>query len=138
LLPEASLAVGFYNYSTTSGHAYITNGDNTIFFDFPFAAGTAAWDINPSGEIVGQYADAAQVTHGFLMIPSAFDQTFGFTPAADVKLSFQFVTVDYPGATYTQAVGINARGNIVGSYRDSAGTQRAFLLLRERSRRQHE
>jgi uncharacterized membrane protein len=132
LLPDASLAVGFSNYSTTSGDAYLTNGGNTIFFDFPFAAGSAAWDINPSGEIVGQYADVAKVTHGFLLIPSAFDPTFGITPVAGVAPSFQFVTIDYPGATYTQAVGINASGHIVGSYRDSAGTQHAFLLMRGR------
>ena len=134
LLPDASLAVGFYNYSTTSGHAYLTSGAGKIFFDFPFAGGSAAWDISPSGEIVGQYADAGTVTHGFLLIPSAFDPTFGITSVAGVAPSFQFVTIDYPGATYTQAVGINPRGHIVGSYRDSAGKQHGFLLLRGRRR----
>jgi probable HAF family extracellular repeat protein len=135
LLPEGSLAVGFYNYSTTSGHAYFTGGSDPIFFDFPFASGSAAWDINPSGEIVGQYADVAKVTHGFLLVPSPFDPTFGITPVAGVAPSFQFMTVDYPGATFTQAVGINASGHIVGAYRDSAGTQHAFLLMSGRRRR---
>lgn len=135
LLPDGSLAVGFYNYSTTSGHAYLTAGGNEIYLDFPFAGGTAAWDINPSGEIVGQYADAAKVTHGFLVIPSAFDPTFGITPVTGVAPSYQFITLDYPGATYTQAVGINAHGHIVGSYRDAAGTQHAFLLMRTRRNR---
>lgn len=133
LLPDASLGVGFYT-STSSGHAYVTGGGNTTFFDFPFAGGSFAWDISPSGEMVGQYADAAKVTHGFLVIPSAFDPTFGFTPVASAAPSFQFITIDYPGATYTQAVGINASGHIVGSYRDSAGTQHAFLLMRGRRR----
>ena len=135
LLPDGSLGVGFYNYSTTSGDAYFTSGSNPIFFDFPFAGGSAAWDINPSGEVVGQYADAAKVTHGFLLIPSTFDPTFGITPMAGVAPSFQFITIDYPGATFTQAVGINASGHIVGSYRDFKGTQRAFLLMRERRHR---
>ena len=130
LLPDASLAAGFYNYSTTSGHAYLTSGGNTAFFDFPFAGASAAWDISPSGEIVGQFADAAKVTHGFALIPSAFDPTLGITPVAGVAASFQFTTIDYPGATYTQAVGINASGRIVGSYRDSVGTQHGFLLVR--------
>jgi uncharacterized membrane protein len=137
LLPDGNLAVGFYNYSTTSGHAYLTSGANATFFDFPFAGGSAAWDINPSGEIVGQYADAAKVTHGFLLIPSAFDTTFEINPVAGVAQSFRFITIDFPGAIFTQAVGINASGHIVGSYRDSAGAQHAFLLMRgERQRRQ--
>lgn len=135
LLPDGSLAVGFYNYSITSGHAYLTSSSNPTFFDFPFAGGSAAWDINPSGEIVGQYADAATVIHGFLLIPSVFNPTFGITPRTGAAPSFQFITVDYPGATYTQAVGINASGQIVGSYRDAAGTQHAFLLIRGQSRR---
>lgn len=128
LLPDGSLTVGL----TTIGHAYVTSGVDATLFDFPFAGGSAAWDINPSGEIVGQYADAAKVTHGFLLIPSPFDSTFGFTPVAGVVPSFQFTTIDYPGATYTKAVGINASGHIVGSYRDSAGKQHAFLLMRGR------
>ena len=136
LLPDGSLAVGFYNYSTTSGHAYLTSGSDPIFFDFPFAGGSAAWDINPSGEIVGQYADVTKVTHGFLLIPSAFDPTFGIAPVAGANPSFQFITIDYPGATYTQAVGINASGHVVGSYRDSAGKQHSFLLMRGRSHRE--
>jgi probable HAF family extracellular repeat protein len=131
LLPDASLEVGFA--TTDQTHAYSTSAANTTFFDFPFAGVTAAWDISPSGEIVGQYADATKVTHGFLLIPSAFDPTLGFTPVAGVAPSFQFITVDYPSATYTQAVGINANGHIVGSYRDSAGTQHAFLLMRGQS-----
>jgi uncharacterized membrane protein len=132
LLPDASLVLGFV--TTDQTRAYITSGGNTISFDFPFAGVTAAWDISPSGEVVGQYADTAKVTHGFLLIPSAFDPTFGFTPVTGAALSFQFITVDYPGATYTQAVGINTSGHIVGSYRDAAGTQHAFLLTRVRRR----
>jgi probable HAF family extracellular repeat protein len=133
LLPDASLEVGFV--TTDQTRFYLMSAGNTVFFDFPFAGGSAAWDINPSGEIVGQYADAAKVTHGFLLIPSAFDPTLGFTPVAGASPSFQFITVDYPGATYTQAVGINASGHIVGSYRDSAGKQHAFLLMRGRRHR---
>ena len=134
LLPDGSLAVGFFNYSTTSGHAYFASGDSMMDFDFPFAGGTAAWDINPSGEVVGQYADTAKKTHGFLLIPSLFDPTFGIAPVAGGTPTYQFIAFDYPGATFTQAVGINASGHIVGSYRDSAGTQHAFLLLRGRRR----
>jgi probable HAF family extracellular repeat protein len=33
-----------------------------------------------------------------------------------------------PGATSTEAFGINARGQIVGRYTDGSGTQHGFLL----------
>jgi probable HAF family extracellular repeat protein len=135
LLNDASLTLGFYTDSTTGLHAYLGSGDSTVPFDFPFAGGTAAWDINPSGEVVGQYADVAKKTHGLLMIPSAFDPTFGVAPVAGISPSYQFITIDYPGSTYTQAVGINAAGHIVGSYRDAAGTQHGFLLMRAPGRR---
>jgi probable HAF family extracellular repeat protein len=134
LLPDGSLAVGFVNYSTTSGHAYFASGDTMMQFDFPFAGGSAAWDVSPSGEVVGQYADAAKKTHGFLLIPAAYDPTFGITPAAGISPSYQFITIDYPGATFTQAVGINATGHIVGAYRDATGTQHGFLLIRNQGR----
>ncbi len=42
--------------------------------------------------------------------------------------AFEFVSIDYPGATFTQAVGINSRGDIVGGYRDVAGKMHGFFL----------
>jgi len=40
------------------------------------------------------------------------------------------IFLDYPGAATTVATGINPRGDIVGRYRDSAGKDHAFLLVR--------
>lgn len=59
---------------------------------------TAAWDMNPAGEIAGVYADAANRVHGF------------------VRSGDEYVTLDVPGANATRAFGINARGDVVGSY----------------------
>lgn len=42
--------------------------------------------------------------------------------------SFQFTSIDYPGAVATQADGINPGGEIVGHYTDSAGKEHGFLL----------
>src|SRR5947208_13054762 len=39
-----------------------------------------------------------------------------------------FTTIDYPGAVFTQALGINPRGDIVGSYVDSGNVEHGFLL----------
>src|SRR5437763_5619440 len=40
----------------------------------------------------------------------------------------RFTTIDYPGAVFTQALGINPSGDIVGSYVDSGNVEHGFLL----------
>src|ERR1051326_3943397 len=40
----------------------------------------------------------------------------------------RFTTIDYPGATKTFIWGINAPGDVTGSYVDSAGIEHGFLL----------
>ena len=42
--------------------------------------------------------------------------------------SLAFITIDFPGAVLTNAQGINAGGEIVGGYVDTAGRQHGFLL----------
>jgi probable HAF family extracellular repeat protein len=53
--------------------------------------------------------------------------TAGTTGAAAGR-SLAFVTIDFPGAILTNAQGINAEGEIVGGYTDTAGRQHGFLL----------
>ncbi|HYW48666.1 MAG TPA: IPT/TIG domain-containing protein [Bryobacteraceae bacterium] len=76
-------------------------------FDVPGSASTRPSGINNSGQIVGIYADSANILHGFLR--SADGATF--------------TTIDVPGALpgTTYANGINNLGQIVGSYRDANG-----------------
>ena len=42
--------------------------------------------------------------------------------------AFTFTTLDVPGATSTEAFGINRHGQIVGFYADSSGVGHGFLL----------
>lgn len=42
--------------------------------------------------------------------------------------AYSYVTVDYPGAAATSLSGINARGDIVGSFVDSEGMSHGFVL----------
>lgn len=71
-------------------------------FDVPGAAGlTMAWGVNRAGTVVGVYADADSLYHGFVRTRSG-----------------QVRTLDYPGSPYTQLMGINGRGDIVGFYQD--------------------
>jgi len=41
---------------------------------------------------------------------------------------YRFVKIDVPGATFTIANGINARGDIIGPYHDANGIGHGFLL----------
>jgi uncharacterized membrane protein len=83
-----------------------------ISFDVPIAGST--WtqpnDINAMDQIVGLYIDAAGVLHGFLQVGATF------------------TSVDFPGAAYTTAWGINNTGQIVGNHYDTAdGPSRGYL-----------
>ena len=48
-------------------------------------------------------------------------------PATAGERSFVFSSIDFPGATFTQAFGISAGGEVVGVYRDATGKQHGFL-----------
>jgi uncharacterized membrane protein len=65
--------------------------------DYPGATQTFALGINPAGDVVGAFTDAAG-EHGFVM-------TNGHG-----------ISFDWPGATWTDAYGINPQGDIVGQY----------------------
>jgi uncharacterized membrane protein len=51
---------------------------------------------------------------------------FGISAAADER-SPRFTTVDFPGSVATTAFGVNARGEIVGSYRDTSNRTHGFV-----------
>ena len=101
--PNGRLIVGLYlNMMVTPkrSESYVIDvarGETTTFI-VPGSVATSAWDVNPRGEIVGVFRDAALAFHGFVRTDA------GFTP------------IDVPGATATRAFGINARGDVVGSY----------------------
>jgi uncharacterized membrane protein len=51
---------------------------------------------------------------------------FGTAIAAD--RTFNFITIDYPGASYTLPQGISPAGEIAGLYADAAGVAHGFVL----------
>jgi uncharacterized membrane protein len=130
-LSDGSLVAGlFTDMMTGLGHGYLASGNNIAAFDFPFSASTQVWDMNDSGEVVGLYTDATKKTHGFLLRLGDAFSTFGITPQGGISGAFEFISIDYPGATFTAAVGINSRGDIVGGYKDAAGKMHGFFLTR--------
>jgi uncharacterized membrane protein len=81
-----------------------------VKIDFPNATETLANGINARGDIVGRYADAEGVFHGFLLRKGVFS------------------TIDFPGASLTAAFALNARGDIAGHFVDANGIEHGFLL----------
>jgi hypothetical protein len=85
------------------GRAYVLEDGVFTPFDAPNSVATQAWDMSPSGTIVGLFVDdAALQAHGFVLERG------------------QFSTIDYPGSAYTDVFGINASGNLVGKFRETA------------------
>jgi photosystem II stability/assembly factor-like uncharacterized protein len=90
-------------------------------FDYPGSCGTWAYGINDlwggafingaglTGEIVGQYDDCSGYAHAFL-------------------LDIQYSNVDYPGAVWSIAYGINDLGQIVGAWQDASYCVHGYLL----------
>jgi probable HAF family extracellular repeat protein len=73
--------------------------------------GSAAFGINSSGKVVGDFTDANSVTHGYLLSGG------------------HYTTIDDPSTVgVTNAFGINASGKIVGQYLDANGLNHGFLL----------
>lgn len=65
---------------------------------------------------------AAGVLAGSGMIVAA-----GVTTGASER-TYAYLTIDYPGASATSLSGINARGDIVGSYTDANGSSHGLVL----------
>jgi len=118
---DGGLIAGVVWPTQTEFHAYkVENGVYTLL-DLPsYVASSYAWDVNPSGEIVGYFLDSSNRNHGFLLNDKGFTQ------------------IDFPSneVVFTRAVGINPRGDIVGVYAtlDSAGAlhTHGFLATRRR------
>jgi PEP-CTERM motif len=96
---DHNIAVGFYNDASGNSHGYtytISTGAFSPDINDPNAVSTVAAAINNSGEIAGFYTDAGGVIHGFL------------------DNNGQFTTVDPPGSTETELLGLNDQGIAVG------------------------
>ena len=117
------------------------SGGSFTTIDVPGSSFTAALGINDTGQIVGIFLDASGTGHGFLLsggilLPSMFPAsvahptTASTTPARLWEFSSRtagfllsegsFTTIDVPGSSGTQALGINDTGQIVGNFLDAS------------------
>lgn len=96
---DHNIAVGFYNDASGNSHGYtydIKTGKFSANINDPSAVSTVTAAINDKGDIAGFFTDAGGTIHGFL------DRHGAFT------------TVDPPGATETELLGLNDHGIAVG------------------------
>lgn len=123
------MAMSMHNGATPSGHtitglftdagkgrAYVLDDGVFTPFDAPNSVATQAWDMSPSGTIVGLFAAAATPTaHGFVL---------DHWRVVDGSVSGTYTTITFPislsvDAPYTDVFGINASGDIVGKFRET-------------------
>src|SRR5215813_2405400 len=105
---------GWYGDTFGIPHGFIRARDGSITsFDAPpgfavlgstYVPGAPPPSINPTGTIAGIYGAPSPnfVTHGFMRSPDG-----------------TLTTVDFPGASQTEVLGINPAGAIVGDYSDA-------------------
>lgn len=109
--------VGDYIDANGVTHGLLVRNGSFITIDFPGATNTNAQDINDNGDIVGSTV-VANLRHGYLFGNGTFTQ------------------IDFPGANMTPSGkplsgtdvhGVNASGEIVGTYEDNAGVVHGFV-----------
>jgi hypothetical protein len=117
---NAGIAVGFYNDKNGNSHAYQLNQATGVFTPIHVpGVSVLATGINDTGAITGFATDAAGNTTGWLKIGTSLT-SFGF-----------------PGGSDTQALGINSKNQIVGSYLDGSGAMHGFVLTNPLGPRSH-
>jgi uncharacterized membrane protein len=106
--PGGDTVVGLQFPAAGQARGYVLSRGTLTFLNAPGSTNTQAWDVNPTGIIIGQYAAGGRV-HGFSYEGG------------------EFTAIDVPGSTMTVARGISPRGDIVGVFNDAAGAH-GFVL----------
>jgi len=113
----------FTDMMTGAGRGYIIADGTFVPFDVPGSIQTAAWDMSPAGAVVGNFRLPGGAVRGFLLEGAELDL------AAQELTGGRFTTLHVPGSSITTAFGINARGDVVGSF-VSGGVSRAYIATR--------
>ena len=153
---SAGTAVGWCTSAKTGldiGFEYSKGKFTTIAF--PKASGTQPTGINDKGEVVGLYLDSSALSHGFSKIGTKYTRidvkggsntvAWGVTNKGQITVyttnsagTFDsylltgktFKKIDNPGAGSTGTIvhTPNNKGDIDGTYYDTAGTEKGWLL----------
>jgi uncharacterized membrane protein len=106
-ISATGVVAGYAKTSSLSERAFLRDASGALTeFDVPGASGLGAQAsaINRRGEIAGSYVDPHGQTRGFVREPNGDIETFAL-----------------PHAKFTQPLGINDSGVIVGYFKDKAG-----------------
>lgn len=106
--PGGGVIAGISFESATLVHGYVLDRGVYTQFDAPGATFTQAWDISPTGTVVGYFNPVT--SHGF---------------SRDAK---GLTVIAVPGALWTRIFGINPQGDMVGSFADASNRVHGFLL----------
>ena len=150
--------VGRYDTADGVGHGYVYRNGKFTQIDYPGPVGTETfpWSINNSGAIVGRFTlPKGDGPHGFLLSdqkwtridhPSAKTSAAnGINSVGDIvgiwfdeaknEHSYRLVggrysSIDVPNATRTLVDAIIDNGSVSGTYRDSTGASRGYVMDR--------
>jgi hypothetical protein len=151
--------VGGYVGADLRSHGFVLRQGVLANVDPPASLQAALLDIDPQGHLLGRYQQPAGVFHTFLVadgefisldVPGSLNNggmgaRASLSPKGDVVSSYVaadgrlrgvlidadgFWPIDFPNTQFTIATGLNARGDIVGWYRDPAGFDHGFLAQR--------
>src|SRR5271169_5904638 len=64
----------------------------------------------------------------FSVVPALAQSALSNAPVQAGSASFNFETINFPGATVTRALGLNNLGDIVGDYIDISNVRHGYLL----------
>jgi hypothetical protein len=107
---DSDIAVGFYTDANGTNHGYaydiLTRRFSSIVDPKAPSASLIAAAVNDENDVAGLYTTAAGSTDGFLLTHRG-----------------QFIDLAVPGASSTLALGVNARGEVVGQYTPSSNPQ---------------
>jgi probable HAF family extracellular repeat protein len=152
---DSGQIVGNYRDASGTGHGFLYSNGSYTTLDVPGSFSTGAFGINNSGQIVGGYNDASVREHGFLYSNGSYTTldapgapVFGSIGAFGINNSGQIVgsynangtgngflysngsytTLGVPGSIFTETLGINDSGLIVGNYEDPSGRREHGFL----------
>jgi hypothetical protein len=102
---------GFYTDAVGNQHAFTWAGGTFTAINPLNASSATATDVNNSGAVSG------------FLTSTVNGDTYGFL---DVSTTIQ--TFLYPGSTFTQFLGLNDQGLVVGDYMDAAGNTHGLVF----------
>lgn len=152
---NAGHLVGTFGSNAQPNRPFIDQNGVITDINIPGATSAFGFGINDFDQIVGQFTDGSNVTHGYfrdangaltqLDVPgSQLTAAIGINNSGTIVGTFEdasgafhgfytdplmFFPFDFPGGFGTEILGINGAGDITGLYFDSLGVEHGFIAI---------